>query len=134
MKISIMPTPLDAALLAQINAFDADKRFQYLITQVLAHQQIWILADEHGCMMLNTEDEDCVPVWPREEFAQAWAVDDWEKCKPKAISLADWLKRWTPGLLDDDLCLAIFPDKNGEGMILFPDELDAALRKKNTKR
>ncbi len=24
--------------------------------------EVWILTDEHGCVMLNTEDEDCVPV------------------------------------------------------------------------
>lgn len=129
-----MSTPLDADQQAKINAFDADKRFQYLITEVLANQQIWILVDEHGCVMLNTEDEDCVPIWPNKEFAQSWATGEWAKCKVEAISVAKWRSRWTSGLIGDELAVAAFPDQEGDGMVISPDELDFELSRKVKKR
>ena len=53
----------------------------------------------------NTEDDDCVPVWPNEAFAQDWATGDWEHCEPEAISLNKWQSRWTSGLEDDELSI-----------------------------
>lgn len=114
-------------------AKNAENRLEYLIQQVIEHKEIWILTDEHGCVMLNTEDEDCIPVWPQEVFAEAWATQEWSHCKAEAISLKKWLSHWTPGLTDDELGIVIFPDDNQEGLILFPDELESMLQKKLTK-
>lgn len=129
-----MSTVLDAAQIAKINGYDADKRFEYFLSEVRAHQQIWLLVDEHGCVMLNTEDEDCVPVWPHKEFAEAWATGEWAQCKIEAISLAKWRSRWTSGLRADELAVAVFPDQYGEGIVISPDELDAELSRKVNKR
>ncbi len=129
-----MSDSLDAGQLAEIAAYDAEKRFKYLVSEVVAQRQIWILVDEHGCVMLNTDEEDCVPVWPRKEFAESWATGDWAECKAEPISLAKWHSRWTPGLEDDELAVAIFPDQQGEGVVVYPDELDFELRKKAGKR
>lgn len=129
-----MSASLDAIQLAKITAYDADKRFQYLISEVLTHQKIWLLVDEHGCVMLNTEDEDCVPIWPHQEFAQAWATGEWAQCKVESISVAKWRSRWTPGLLSDELAVAVFPDQHGEGIVISPDELDIALSRKPKKK
>ncbi|MGV3001538.1 DUF2750 domain-containing protein [Vibrio sp.] len=118
----------------EILSFDSEKRFTYCIKEVVANRQIWILVDEDGCVMLNTEDEDCVPVWPNEEFAQAWANDDWENCKPEAISLNKWHSRWTTGLEDDELSVVVFPNAEQEGVIVFPDEFDFELKKQAQKR
>ena len=42
----------------EILQMPADKRHAYLLTQVTLNKQIWILTDEHGCVMLNSDDED----------------------------------------------------------------------------
>lgn len=107
----------------------ADKRYAYLLKQVVANKEIWILTDEHGCVMLNSEDEDCVPVWPSEDCASYWASGEWSHCTPQAISLQDWLERWTSGLEGDEVCVAVFPNPNEEGIVIFPDEFDDELRK-----
>ena len=72
---------------------------------------------------------DCVPVWPTREFAQAWATGEWQGCTPKAIPTNDWFSRWTPGLEEDDLLVAVFPTEEDDGTILFPDEFQAQLSK-----
>ena len=125
-----MSAPLDQQQIQTIQAYNAQKRYEYLIQEVSKNKEIWLLVDEHGCVMLNTEEEDCVPVWPNKEFAQAWATEEWSHCKPESISLAKWHDRWTPGLEDDELSIVVFPDQNNEGLIFFPDEFDFELRPK----
>ncbi|EEZ39408.1 DUF2750 domain-containing protein [Photobacterium damselae] len=129
-----MTTPLDDAKIAEIQAFDAEKRYKYLVKEVVANREIWILIDEHGCVMLNTEDEDCVPVWPNKEFAEAWATGDWAECKAESISLNKWHSRWTHGLEDDELAVVIFPNQDEDGLVVFPDELDFELKQQVKKQ
>lgn len=112
---------------------DAESRLHYLVQQVAEHQEIWILTDEHGCVMLNSEDEDCIPVWPHQSYATIWATQEWSHCVAQAIPLTKWNSHWTPGLIEDELSLVIFPDENQEGLILFPDELEKMLQKKLSK-
>jgi len=117
-----------------IETYDEEKRLSYLLQQVVSNKEIWILADEHGCVMLNTDDEDCVPVWPNEEFAQRWATDEWKECKPEAISLTKWYSHWSTGLTDDELALVTFPNQANEGFVLFPEEFEQALLKETKKQ
>ncbi|GAA6186032.1 MULTISPECIES: DUF2750 domain-containing protein [Alteromonadaceae] len=111
-----------------------EKRHAYLLTQVTINQKIWILTDEHGCVMLNSEDEDCVPVWPSEEFAEYWATGDWAQCTPKAIPLQDWFERWTGGLEEDGVNIAVFPNPDEEGIVVFPDVFDSELKQRSQSK
>ncbi|MCW8866368.1 MAG: DUF2750 domain-containing protein [Colwellia sp.] len=124
---------LTPALITAIERYDEQKRFNYFLETVIDTQEIWVLVDEHGCMMLNTEDEDCVPVWPNQDFAQQWITDDWQACKTEAISLNTWQSRWTAGLEEDELAIVVFPNQAEEGVVLFPDELDFELSKQAKK-
>lgn len=121
--------PISNEHLNTVEQYDDEKRLSYLLQQVISNKKIWILADEHGCVMLNTEDEDCVPVWPHEELAQRWATDEWQHCKAEAISLNKWYSRWSTGLADDELALVIFPNQDNQGLVLLPDEFEMALHK-----
>ncbi len=120
--------------MALINQYDQEQRFNYCLKEIVANQQVWILKDEHGCVMLNTEEEECVPVWPHREFAQAWATGEWAECEPESIGLNKWFSRWTQGLEQDDLSVVVFPNDNEEGVILFPDEFDFELKKLTHRR
>ena len=111
-----------------IKTLSPEKRYQYLLKQVSLLQEIWILTDEHGCVMLNTEDEDCVPIWPSKDHAEAWATGDWSNCSATVISKKDWHQRWTNGLQEDDLALAIFPNPNEDGLVILPEEFEHDLR------
>ncbi|OEE75397.1 DUF2750 domain-containing protein [Vibrio genomosp. F6] len=129
-----MSKSLDASQIDAINKYDEEKRFKYCVKEIVENREVWILTDEHGCVMLNTEEEDCVPVWPNQEFAQAWATGEWEACKAEAISLNKWHSRWTVGLEDDELVVVVFPNEKEEGVILFPDEFDFELKKQASRR
>ncbi|MBY6197854.1 DUF2750 domain-containing protein [Vibrio hangzhouensis] len=117
----------------EISRYDEEKRLKYSVKTMVQERQIWILTDEHGCVMLNTEDEDCVPVWPHQELAEQWATGEWDNCKAEAISLNKWHSRWTYGLEDDELAVVVFPNQNEEGVVLFPDEFDFELKKQASR-
>ena len=105
-----------------------DKDTQDVISMMRQANEIWILKDEHGCMMLTTDDDDGVPVWSSENDAMAWATDDWSHCEAYAIDLATWKKKWTEGLRGDDLVVMINPSEFQEhGVVLTPDEFDQSL-------
>ena len=112
---------------------DAEQRLKFCVKEIVAHGQVWILKDEHGCVMLNTDDEDCVPVWPNQAFAAEWATGEWQECTPESISLNKWHSRWTHGLEDDELSVVVFPNINEEGVVLYPDEFDFELKKQAQK-
>ena len=56
-------TEFDAVL-----ALGAKKRLAYMFETVQEFKQVWILNDEHGCVMLSNEDDDCVPVWRQKPY------------------------------------------------------------------
>lgn len=116
-----------------VNKMRDEERFNYCVKEIAKQRKVWILTDEHGCVMLNTEDEDCVPVWPNEEFANEWATGEWEHCKAESISTAKWFSRWTYGLQEDELSVVVFPNGNEEGVVLYPDEFEFELKKRANK-
>ncbi len=128
-------TLTDADKTAAQNMRD-DERFNHFVSRVCEHDELWILTDEHGCMMLTSDDdEDCIPVWPHADYAKEWAVDDWSQCKPEALTLQVWLNRWVPGMEDDELLVAVFPTSDATGVVVEPRELqDAIDRKKKAGR
>jgi len=115
--------------LKQIINLNDEERVKYFLNEVTKQQTLWILTDEHGCVMLNTEDEDCVPIWPSKDTAELWINEEWKTCKAESIGLNKWYSRWTQGLMDDDLAVVVFPNTNEQGVVLYPDELETELRK-----
>ncbi len=116
-----------------ISKYNEEQLYAYFISEVVSEGQIWILVDEYGSVMLNTEDEDCVPVWPSIEMAQTWATAEWDNCKAEAISLDKWHKRWTGGLEEDGFAVVICPLEDREGLVIYPEDLDKALQKRQRK-
>jgi hypothetical protein len=104
------------------------QRAQFFDRLVNQHQQIWILHDQDGAVMLTTDEEDCIPVWPTAEAAELWRNEEWSDCEAMPVQLSDWFQRWTVGMQDDELCVAVFPLPGEEGMVLLPEELETLIR------
>ncbi|MCE9685353.1 MULTISPECIES: DUF2750 domain-containing protein [Shewanella] len=119
-----------AKKLAEITAMTPEARYDYMVEQIKADKTLWTLQDQDGCVMLTTEEEDCIPMWPNEESAALWAVDEWKDCQPLAIPLNEWQERWVSGMEDDDLFVAVFPVQDDLGVVIPPYELDQRLTPK----
>lgn len=117
--------------LNDICKLDAEKRLNHLLKQVNEQQQIWLLTDEHGSVMMTTDEEDCIPVWPYEEAALLWATGEWDGFEAKAISLKDWFAKWTRGLEEDELSIVVFPLPEDDGAVLYPDEFEFEIKNKS---
>ncbi|MCE0494269.1 DUF2750 domain-containing protein [Vibrio sp. DNF-1] len=106
----------------------------WFFNRVTKELKIWLLVDEHGSVLLTADDEDCVPVWPTQSCAEQWATEEWEGFTTEAISVSKWKSRWTMGLEEDDLSVIVFPDQQGEGIVLYPEEFEFELTKRESKR
>ena len=104
-----------------------DARLAMSLEEISKTQHIWILTDADGCVFLTSDDEDCVPIWPTTELAEYWATGDWENCNPKSISVDDWFQKWTPGLTIDDVSIAVCPNPDEAGVVMFPDVVEQEL-------
>ncbi|MCK9532279.1 MAG: DUF2750 domain-containing protein [Gammaproteobacteria bacterium] len=108
----------------------ADRRYEYCVEEIAVRGEVWSLKSDEGWVVMTTQEgEECLPVWPRREFAAQWADGDWADCTPEAIPLAVWMERWTPGLEQDGTLLAVFPHSDEEGTVVTPGEFFDALNK-----
>jgi hypothetical protein len=121
-------------LLADVAQYSPEQRLDYLVKEIVKHQKVWILTDDDGCVMLNTDDEDCAPVWPSEAFAQGWATGEWADCKAIAIDLKTWRTRWTYGLEGDNVAIAVFPGEDEQGLVISAQEFDYELQQLINKK
>lgn len=104
-----------------------DERLSYTLKQIKVSQEVWVLVDDDGCVFLADDEEDCVPIWPHKELAMMWAIGDWQHCEAKSINVEEWSTKWTSGLISDDINVAVCPNPDEVGVILFPDEFEYEL-------
>jgi hypothetical protein len=114
--------------LNKLNTLDAEQRYDYFVRAAVDLETIWILVDDEGFVLVSAEDDRCIPVWPHAELAELWIDGEWSACQAQSIPLATWLEKWTSGLQSDDLSIAVFPDAEGPGVVVAPEEMEQALR------
>ncbi|MCB5160765.1 DUF2750 domain-containing protein [Marinomonas algarum] len=93
------------------------ERLAYFIEQVKHTEQVWSLSNDEGFVMVETDDGDCVMVWPDAEFASQWAIEDWDDCEAVAVPLAQFKAEWLPSLALDNITVAVFPNIEDEGKL-----------------
>ncbi len=103
------------------------ERLAYFIEQAKTNERVWSLSNEEGFVMVETDEGDCVMVWPDAEFASQWAVEDWDDCEPVSVSLEQFKTQWLPSLALDNITVAVFPNIEDEGKLSTAEELIALL-------
>jgi hypothetical protein len=118
---------LTADDLNKLSLLDAEQRYDYFIQAVADLEKIWILVDEEGFVLVDADDERCIPVWPHAEVAELWINGDWAQCQAQAVDIATWLDKWTSGLDGDELAIAVFPHAQEPGVVIGPEEFAETL-------
>ena len=103
------------------------ERLAYFVEHAKATELVWSLSNEEGFVMVETDDGDCVMVWPDAEFASQWAIEDWDDCEPVSVSLEIFKTEWLPSLAADKITVAVFPNIEDEGKLSTAEELTALL-------
>jgi len=96
------------------------ERYEYFIEQCIQHKAIWLLQVQEGmyAMFEGDNKKQYIPVWPGQEFADAYATDDWEGYQSERMDLKEFLD-WMEELHDDQIFIGVFP---GTGMQAIPVE------------
>jgi hypothetical protein len=118
---------LTADDLNKLSLLDAEQRYDYFIQAVADLEKIWILVDEEGFVLVDADEERCIPVWPHAELAELWINGDWAQCQAQAVDIATWLDKWTTGLDGDELAIAVFPHAAEPGVVIGPEEFSETL-------
>ncbi len=122
-----MEYALTADDIKKVTKLDAEQRYDYFINAVVDLEQIWILMDDEGFVLVTAEGEQCIPVWPHAELADLWIEGELAGCQSKAVDISTWLDKWTSGLNGDELSVAVFPHAEEPGVVISPTELAETL-------
>ncbi|WP_409296602.1 DUF2750 domain-containing protein [Peribacillus sp. SCS-26] len=101
----------------------AEKRLAYFYSIVVTDEQVWLLRNENGDLLLLEDDEDfsfLLPVWPRRSFAEMEAAKLDKSYEAFNMPLSMFL---------DDLLMDI--EKDGGAASIFPNENDAIIQSRN---
>ncbi len=123
-----MTDKLTNSELRRVASLSGDERYDYFVEKIVEWGEVWSLYSDDGWVGVTSQDgEECLPVWPHRDFAAEWVSGEWADCTPTAISLEVWVERWIPGMEKDGTLLAVFPNGEGEGVVVTPDELLASI-------
>jgi hypothetical protein len=103
-------------------------RYKYLVDTVLMNKEIWLLQTVTGLFAMFEDDNDFsyVAVWPEKEFAEPFAVDDWEGYIPTRMGLGEFLD-WMKELKEDQIMIGAFPNSNMQSLAVDPLEFKKQL-------
>ncbi|KVU70885.1 hypothetical protein WK72_10250 [Burkholderia ubonensis] len=101
---------------------DAPARCDYFVRKIADFAVVWGLFDA-GWATAQQGGAIVIPFWPEAAFAAVCADVGWSACRPKPISLADFLSRWLPGMARDGRLCAVFPVPGQAGLPMQPLDL-----------
>ena len=113
---------LAAQKIANLLRLSPQARCDYLIGKVADFEVIWGLFDQ-GWATAGSAQSTALPFWPEADFAALCARGHWQGYEPRAIALSDFLERWLPGMQRDTRLCLVFPDPDGQGLLLAPEVL-----------
>ena len=105
---------------------DAEQRYQQFIDQLAGKNELFVLSDGESFALLNSDGEECLPLWADAESAQQWSNDP--ALVPRAVPIDVWFERWVPGLTNDNILLAVNPGESGDAVVLTAEELADAMQ------
>lgn len=108
----------------QESQLPARERAELLVDRVLESKVIWGLMGAEGWIMVDSETQTCLPLWPDEASVAFWQRKDLPDSKPQAIALDEFTGTWLPGLKKNQIGLVLFPSGSlREGIVTSADEL-----------
>ena len=95
----------------------ASVRYEYFIKKVVDYEELWGLYNDGWATAQDDMGNILIPFYSNEKFAEAFAKNEWEGCRPKKIELGDFLEKWLPGMKSDAVKPSIFPTDTDSAVI-----------------
>lgn len=108
-------------------ALPGEKRYAYTIKRIVDAEVVWSIRDENGWRLFGSDDSgrECVPIWPKKEFAELCCVADFANSAPASIDLDEWRSKWLAGMSRDGRLVAVFPTPANQSVVVEPQRLQA---------
>jgi hypothetical protein len=108
----------------QILALPARERYGLFLQLAVDWEEVWGLHGDDGWVLSSAGDgRDLLPLWPHPSFAAACARGGWAGTAAAAVPLEELLSDLLPILEEDGIAVAVFPNPDGEGVLVTPEEL-----------
>lgn len=103
-----------------------EKRYKYFIKKVVDYEEVWGLYDDGWAMTASDDGEMMIPLWPKKEFAEACALDEWKNYRAEKIELEEFIEQWIPTMKEEGYLPSIFWN-NIDSVVVKVDTLRAHL-------
>ncbi|MDR6726207.1 hypothetical protein J2W91_004713 [Paenibacillus amylolyticus] len=100
----------------------ANIRYEYFIKKVVDSEEVWSLYENGWSVTKDDKGTKLLPFWPKKEFAEYCASEDWEIYNSKSIDLYEFIDEFLPNLKRDGFQPSIFFN-NVDSAILEVDVL-----------
>ncbi|WP_148631141.1 DUF2750 domain-containing protein [Bacillus sp. E214] len=104
-------------------------RYEYFIKKVADYEEVWGLYDDGWATAQDDDGNMLIPFFPRKEFAEYCAVNEWNNFKAEPIDLNEFIENWLVGMRKDRVKPSVFPINEDSVMV----EIDVLLRDLNSE-
>ena len=102
----------------QVTKLSSEERYSYSIRKIADFEELWVLKTDEGWTMISDSNTNVFPVWPEKEFAQGYCRETLQNCYADKIDLNEFLEKWLPGLVNDDVQIVVFPVEDFKGVVV----------------
>lgn len=105
-----------------------EEKYQYLVQQLIARKEVWIIYDDDGMVLFESDREEIViPVWPHREVAQLFCVGEYADCQPGNVALADFRKNELTEAVEQQFLISVMPVPDRPALLVVPGQLEKDL-------
>ena len=102
----------------------ANIRYEYFVKKVADSETVWGLYEDGWAVTEDDYGNKLLPLWPKKEFAEYCAVDDWENYTGENMDLYELIDELLPRLKEDGLKPSIFFNNDDSAVL----EVDVLIR------
>ncbi len=129
-----MPYRLEANEANQLLALSSPERYKHFLEKVADWEQLWGARDKQGWLVQATSDgQHYVSLWPHPEFAKDATKRFFPGNYEEEIDFEFLLEQWLPMLKEQNIKVAIFPNREWHSVLLDAEKFEQDLRKEMKK-
>ncbi len=114
--------PFDGQQIETFFRLQSNARYDAVVAHCKKEQDIWMLQDDQGCLIIDLGNEKVLPIWNDSALAEQWKGKEYAGFSASVISYADFSSKWLPGMVKDGFKLGIAPNLAGEGIVVATAE------------
>lgn len=109
----------------QVDAFfrlQSNARYDEFVKHCKKSQDVWVLQDDQGCLIVELGNEKVLPIWNDASLAEKWKGKEHDGFSSSVITYDNFASKWLPGMTRDGFKLGIAPNLAGEGIVVSTEE------------